>query len=87
MTKIGFFSDIHANLEALTAVLAKLDELNCDQLICLGDIVGYGADPAACIKILRERDLPCVLGNHDEYVTTIMNPEINQLRPEIQKSI
>ena len=87
MTKIGFFSDVHANLEALTAILEKCAELKCDELICLGDIVGYGANPAECVKLLRERDIPCVLGNHDEYVTTIMNPEIDQLRPEIRKSI
>ncbi|MBR6470367.1 MAG: metallophosphoesterase family protein, partial [Victivallales bacterium] len=87
MTKIGFFSDVHANYEALIAVLAKCDELKCDELICLGDVVGYGASPTECIKLLRERDIPCVLGNHDEYVSTIMNPEIDALRPEIRHSI
>ena len=53
MTKIGFFSDVHGNLEALTAILKRLDQLSCDLLVCLGDIVGYGANPSECIQIIR----------------------------------
>ena len=84
MTKIAFISDIHSNLEALTAVLAQCDELKCDEIICLGDIIGYGASPSECIKIIREREIPCVLGNHDEYVTLLMDPRVERLRPEIR---
>ena len=87
MTKIGFFRDVHGNLEALTAILARLDKLSCDLLVCLGDVVGYGANPAECIQIIRERDIPCVMGNHDEYVSSFIEPETSKLRPEILKSI
>ncbi|MBL8327330.1 MAG: metallophosphoesterase [Rubrivivax sp.] len=62
-------ADIHANLEALQAVLRLLDERHPQaRLLCPGDIVGYGPDPAACIELLRERQVPCVRGNHEEMV-------------------
>ena len=60
----GLISDIHGSLEALEAVLAELKD--CENFLCLGDIVGYGPDPEACID--RVRELPgvvCVAGNHD----------------------
>ena len=87
MTKIGFFSDVHANWEALTAILKRLDEEQCDQLVCLGDIVGYGASPSECLHLIQEREIPCVMGNHDEYVTLLMDPAIDRLRDEIKQSI
>lgn len=62
-------SDVHANLEALRAVLAKIDEINEDKPIdaCwfLGDLVGYGPDPNECMKIVRERADVIIAGNHD----------------------
>lgn len=87
MTKIGLFSDIHGNLEALQAVLAKLDEEACDVLIFLGDLVGYGASPAECVACIREREIPCLLGNHDEYVTLLMDPRLERLREDIRISV
>jgi len=65
--KIGIISDIHGNAEALQAVLEKLK--NVDQVVCLGDIVGYGADPVYCIEKIRELEAPCILGNHEGAVT------------------
>jgi diadenosine tetraphosphatase ApaH/serine/threonine PP2A family protein phosphatase len=60
----GLISDIHANIEAFEAVLAELTAV--DAFLCLGDIVGYGPDPAACIARLRQLSpLTCVAGNHD----------------------
>ncbi len=60
----GLISDIHANLEAFEAVLAEL--AGVDAYLCLGDIVGYGPDPTACVERLRELPgLICVAGNHD----------------------
>jgi predicted phosphodiesterase len=85
--KIGVFGDIHANLSALEAILAALDAEGCDQLICTGDVVGYGPSPAACIRLLRERDVPCVLGNHDKYVTLIADPQLDRLDALIRASI
>ncbi len=69
--KIGFLGDIHSNIDALKAVLQALDENGVDKIFCTGDIVGYGAAPAECIDLIRERNIPCVKGNHDEYTTQL----------------
>ena len=63
--RIGFISDIHANLEALEAALRALEKHQLDKLYCLGDIVGYGANPNECIERVRETCQAVVLGNHD----------------------
>lgn len=60
--KIAFISDVHSNLEALEAVLKDVGET---QVYCLGDIVGYGASPNEVVRLLRERRVTCILGNHD----------------------
>ena len=60
-----FLSDIHANLEALEAVLAAVDQRRPDRILCLGDVVGYGASPNECLDIVRERCPVVLLGNHD----------------------
>ena len=64
--KIGFISDIHANLEALSAVLSALSD--ADKILCCGDIVGYYDQPNEVCQLLRERDVLCIRGNHDAYV-------------------
>jgi predicted phosphodiesterase len=56
-------SDIHGNLEALQAVLARVGD--GDTVVCAGDVVGYGPDPNECCDILREGEIECVMGNHD----------------------
>lgn len=60
--KYLIISDIHANLEALEAVLK---EAGSEMLICLGDVIGYGPDPSSCIQLIRAHDILCILGNHD----------------------
>ena len=64
--RIALFSDIHANLEALDAVLADSAAQSCDSHICLGDIVGYNADPVACVEKIQSLVCPVVKGNHDQ---------------------
>ncbi len=64
--RFAIFTDIHANLEALEAVLADAQEHHCTHYVCLGDVVGYNANPRECIDIVRELDCPIVKGNHDE---------------------
>jgi len=64
--RIAIFADIHANLEALNAVLADAQQQAVTDYVCLGDIVGYNADPAACLEKVRELGCPTVKGNHDE---------------------
>lgn len=63
--RLAIISDIHSNLEALTAVLARIDALSIDRIFCLGDVVGYHADHDACVRIVRERCDLCIRGNHD----------------------
>ena len=64
--RIALFGDIHGNLEALQSVLADAEIQGCSHYICLGDLVGYNADPSACIKTVRAMDCLVVKGNHDE---------------------
>ncbi|MCL6640103.1 MAG: metallophosphoesterase, partial [Candidatus Rokubacteria bacterium] len=66
--RVAVLSDVHANLEALRAVLADCAG-RADTVLCLGDVVGYGADPEACIELLAERSHALVAGNHEYAVT------------------
>ncbi len=67
--KTAVISDIHGNLEALQAVMERIDALPISSTVCLGDIVGYGASPNECVELLRERKIVSVVGNHDKAVT------------------
>ena len=62
---IAVITDIHANLPALEAVLAAVEERGIERVWCLGDVVGYGADPDACADLVRECCDLCLVGNHD----------------------
>ena len=62
--RTAIVSDIHGNLEALQAVLKDIQSQQCDRIYCLGDVVGYGADPCECLDIVSTFD-QCILGNHD----------------------
>lgn len=64
--KYAVISDIHSNLEALHKAMSIIDERKVDEIICLGDVVGYGASPNECVEIVRSRCSAVVLGNHDE---------------------
>jgi diadenosine tetraphosphatase ApaH/serine/threonine PP2A family protein phosphatase len=66
---LAIFSDIHANLPALRAVLADMEGQGITGRFCLGDVVGYGGSPAACLELLRDEGIPCLKGNHDAAVT------------------
>lgn len=63
--RYAILSDIHANLEAFRSVLGAAASLRADRLVCLGDLVGYNADPNECVDIARSEGITCVLGNHD----------------------
>ena len=64
--RFAILSDVHANLEALEAVLADAQANKCTHFVCLGDVVGYNANPHECVDVIREMDCPIVKGNHDE---------------------
>lgn len=63
--KIAFISDIHGNIEALTTALQSIEKRKVDRIACLGDIVGYGANPSDCLKLVRQHTDKIILGNHD----------------------
>jgi len=71
--RIGIFSDIHANYEALSAVLAAYERENIDRFLCAGDLVGYGASPNECVNVVRAMTDEVVIGNHDAAVTGRMD--------------
>jgi len=73
--RFGIFSDVHANLEALQAVLNAYEQAQIDRYICLGDIVGYGANPNECCQIVRDLTDLVVLGNHDAACAARMSTE------------
>ncbi len=83
--KFGIISDIHGNLEALDAVLELLRSEGVDQILCAGDVVGYGPDPAACIERVRQHHIRCAQGNHDEAVASGGHAE--RMLPEARQAV
>jgi predicted phosphodiesterase len=65
--KFAIIADIHGNLEAFQVVLDDIQKQKCTHHICIGDVVGYNANPKECLDIVRRMEIPCVKGNHDEY--------------------
>lgn len=68
--KYAILADIHGNLEALQVVLEDCKALGVTHYACLGDVVGYNANPKECLDIIRGMGMPVVKGNHDEYCST-----------------
>ncbi len=87
MTKLAILSDIHANGEALQQVLSYCNTLGVDKYACLGDIVGYNADPQYCLQVVKSLDLVArVRGNHDDY-TAMDDEEMEGFNPNAKKAI
>lgn len=81
--RYAVLSDIHSNLEALDAVLTDAHARGCDQFICLGDVVGYNADPNECMRQIRQLNCPVVKGNHDEQASIPFSTEgFNEMAEE-----
>jgi diadenosine tetraphosphatase ApaH/serine/threonine PP2A family protein phosphatase len=74
MTRYAVISDIHGNLPAFQAVLGRIAEVGVDRIICLGDIVGYGPRPAACLELVARHCHDVVRGNHEE---ALLDPRIS----------
>ncbi len=71
--RLGIFSDVHANIEALQAVFEAYGTERIDEYYCLGDVVGYGASPNQCADLVRSRARVTILGNHDAAVAGRMD--------------
>lgn len=73
--RIAIISDIHGNLPALQAVIADIEQQGIQERVCLGDIVGYGAQPSECIELLRANNFHVIIqGNHDAFVAADVAP-------------
>jgi len=83
--KYAIISDIHANLEALKKAMSIINEKHVDEIVCLGDVVGYGANPNECVEIVRSSCSAVVLGNHDEAALDPAGP--HDFNPIAQKAI
>ncbi len=68
--KFAIIADIHGNLDAFQVVLEDCKKQQVTHYACLGDVVGYNANPKECLDIVRAMNMPCVKGNHDEYCSS-----------------
>ena len=83
--KFAIIADIHGNLEAFNVVLADIKEQKCTHYACVGDVVGYGANPKECLKIVRDLGMPTVKGNHDEYCS--MDEQLDGFNPHAAEAV
>jgi predicted phosphodiesterase len=70
----AILSDVHANIDALNVVLDRLDSMGVENIVCLGDVVGYNAEPNACVALIAGRNIQTILGNHDAVACSIEDP-------------
>jgi len=83
--RLAVLSDIHGNLDAFREVLRDMDRFRVDQVICLGDTIGYGPQPEETIRLIRERAIPAVMGNHE---MAVVKPQLQGwFNPDAQESI
>ena len=83
--RYAIIADIHANLEAFNTVLADAKAMNCTHYACLGDVVGYNANPKECLDMVRAMNMPVVKGNHDEYCSS--ETDLEGFNPHAQEAI
>ena len=83
--KFAIFGDIHANLEAFDAVMADASEQGATDYVCIGDVVGYNANPCECVHRLQQLGCPVVKGNHDEEASA--DTDIVGLNPLAQAAL
>lgn len=84
MARTAIISDIHANYHALSAVIEDVRAMECTDLVCLGDVVGYNAYPKECLDYVRELGCPVVKGNHDEEV---VSPSLAKMNPVARQAM
>jgi len=77
--RLAVISDIHGNMDAFVRVLADADLSRVDEMVCLGDIIGYGPEPNEAISLICERNIPTVMGNHE--LGVVKRDYLNLLNP------
>jgi diadenosine tetraphosphatase ApaH/serine/threonine PP2A family protein phosphatase len=82
--RVAIISDIHGNLEAFKSVLADMETVDVAGVACLGDNVGYGPEPEAVVNLIRNREIPCVMGNHELVLTKA--DRLSNMNPMARKS-
>lgn len=85
--RLGVLSDIHSNIHALEACIARGQELGVDEWVCLGDVVGYNARPNECIDAVRELGAPTIQGNHDNVAAGLTDPNEVGFNPAAEEAI
>ncbi|MEY4483509.1 MAG: hypothetical protein RL693_961, partial [Verrucomicrobiota bacterium] len=83
--RYAIFGDIHANWEALMTVMGDAQEQGCTHFVCLGDVVGYNANPGECLDYVRALNCPVVKGNHDEEAT--QDRSLDDLNPLAESAL
>jgi predicted phosphodiesterase len=83
--RLAVISDIHSNTDAFASVLADADSSRADGMICLGDVIGYGPEPNEAIRMIRERNIPTVMGNHE--LCVVRKDYLDLLNPTAKKSL
>ena len=83
--KVAIISDIHGNMDAFRQVLKDIEASGIDAVVCLGDNVGYGPEPEQVIREVRERNIPCVMGNHEQAV--LDSEHLNWFNPAARISL
>ncbi|MBR9691893.1 metallophosphoesterase [Candidatus Woesearchaeota archaeon] len=84
MARKAIISDMHGNLEATIAVFKDIDEQNIENIICIGDVIGYGANPGECLDELIKRNIVSTKGNHE---SAILAECYEYFRPEARRSL
>jgi predicted phosphodiesterase len=83
--RLAVISDIHGNLDAFREVLRDMNRFRVDQVICLGDSIGYGPEPEETVRLIRERAIASVMGNHE---MAVVKPQLQEwFNPDAQDSI
>lgn len=83
--RVAIISDIHGNLDAFRQVLNDIEASGIDAVVCLGDNVGYGPEPEQVIRQVRNRNIPCVMGNHEQAVSDCRH--LDWFNPAARKSL
>ena len=83
--RYAIFGDIHANWEALMTVMGDAQEQQCTNFVCVGDVVGYNANPTECLEYVKGLNCPVVKGNHDEEAT--QDRTLDELNPLAESAL